>query len=161
MAILKKPNAQDIQFGDLMEYVEPGLIKTPYMRVLGRLTDHNARFHGFGPADQPLYIGFVEGPRDVNGKLCFDISDEVRGWIDWGQDLAMAGKMELDMGHIPDRSELPKRFYWFAAPWARLACPFGDSMYAMFVKNGWCPRCGDHGSWKALALSCPWHGMYM
>lgn len=30
-----------------------------------------------------------------------------------------------------------------------------------FKKMGVCPRCGDTGYWKALALNCNWHGQFI
>jgi hypothetical protein len=38
---------------------------------------------------------------------------------------------------------------------------YSSAMSEEFVKQGRCPRCGDSGYWKMLALNCHRHGMFL
>lgn len=60
----------------------------------------------------------------------------------------------LEWGQVPP---MP----YITVPETMLSPLFGSAMESRFKKNGLCPRCGDRGYWKAMALFCPWHGRFM
>jgi hypothetical protein len=36
-----------------------------------------------------------------------------------------------------------------------------DTLRREFVRDGVCPRCGDTGVWKSMALVCEFHGRFI
>jgi len=36
-----------------------------------------------------------------------------------------------------------------------------ESFRPLWSKRGCCPKCGHRGEWRALALVCPYHGIYV
>lgn len=67
------------------------------------------------------------------------------------------------------RGDIPWEFEWGEKPKGQFICVeknllahmFQPKMSEVFVEKGLCPRCGDRGFWRALALNCDWHGQFI
>ena len=63
--------------------------------------------------------------------------------------------VEFEWGRIPGSET------WLFADDQDLSLFVDPKMRQAFVSAGTCPRCGDSGYWKALAIFCPWHGRFL
>jgi hypothetical protein len=66
------------------------------------------------------------------------------------------------------RDHFKLEFEWGGRPAHEHICVRGDLLshwsipgMSDFKTEGVCPRCGDRGYWKALALNCNWHGQFI
>lgn len=139
-----KPKPVEFKYGDLVEFVydvtDVGN-KTLHGRIYGRVAPRysSAKF-------QTKHTYYVVQLVD---KIDDDIEVDLIGMM-----MAMVGDMELEWGHVPAQP-------YVTIPEHMLTQLFGSSMIKRFKEKGLCPRCGDPGYWKVMALFCPWHGQFM
>lgn len=79
----------------------------------------------------------------------FEKNEDLMGYM-----LPLTGKSELDWGALPP-------YPWVVASEKELTNIISPAMTERFRKGGLCPRCGDRGYWKMLALFCPYHGHFL
>lgn len=140
-------NANDFRYGDVVTYChkspfsfDKDLDETPVVcRVVAKLTTHSAQLK-FNSSKDTYAIVPVEG-EFVPDDLYF-----LR---------ELGAQAEFEWGEVKDPSEALGAFF------DEFTFTFDDEMREMFVEEGLCPRCGHEGEWRALALICPWHGMFV
>ena len=62
--------------------------------------------------------------------------------------------IEMEWGIVPDGR-------WIPVTKDSIRPLVSESMSEEFVAKGLCPRCGDRGEWRALALLCDYHGRFL
>lgn len=124
-------------------------------RIVGRLTNEStARILGDGSGEGYLVSIFGHTVDRFEGE-------DVDRLLEWGHDTAVShhddGSLVLRWGDPPDS---PKDVYC-VKPARGLRRLLTMAECEEFRKLGHCPRCGNRGEWRSLALVCPWHGIFV
>ncbi len=139
-----------IQYGDIMtyEHLHTKVVGIPKKEVfIGRILakfEKESVINAFGwipsTTRSNLYIFAHAGSSD--GVYTYTgIPDEYKD-------------ISLEWGDWPDKE-------WMLLTSDQLKEWVTPSIQKQFTDGGQCPRCGDPGYWKGLALFCEYHGMYV
>lgn len=143
--------SKDIRYGDVVDYV----FMTGLFDGLDRLTARVYAKINSSTLPQRMFASsiFIDVPwYAVKPMPAFEekmAQDPVIDFVASDDD-----RFEIEWGKLPSRP-------FIVVDELSLDHTFGDMMKGVLKKEGLCPRCGDEGAWKSLALVCPFHGIFL
>ena len=138
---------EDLRFGDIVLY-ENGSI-TFVGRALALIEKSSAvNVLNYSAA---AILDVVKRDADSPSKIFID------AWDEWMKE--SFGSLELDWGDTARQFRCADSLVLVPLIFVRPLFDKGDVRF--FVERGACPRCGDAGEWRSLALVCKYHGIYI
>lgn len=135
----------DIRFGDIVQFSYfvdlLGHMKNVFGRVHGKVSN---RTTGLLLGKEDYYVLKPDPSHDEE-----EVQDDLMEYFLIGLE-----DDQLEWGKLPSHP-------YVTVPASGVGSLFGPNMLSKFKKEGLCPRCGDRGEWKVMALVCPYHGIYI
>lgn len=138
---------EDLSFGDIVLY-ENGTLS-----FVGRalaLLEKSSAINALNYSAAAI-LDVVRRDADTPSKTFIDAWDQ---WVKESYD-----SLELDWGDTSKQFRCADSLVLVPLIFVRPLFDRSDRKF--FIERGACPRCGDVGEWRSLALVCKYHGMYI